>query len=308
MVNFSVFNELSLPLNRFDYKEQFTDFFKILSKLKETTPFNMIRMDNDFKDYEILQNVSFSEFLGQEQDIDFKRRVSSFIANGIIKIDTPIIKDDEDQHQEFNNCDYFYNKKRASSLACSEIWNTIAISFHSNEWSDSKITLKKETLIEGGDIRVSDISIKHISLLGHIEKHKDFFNDLNDEVNLNISKNNLWSNKDKYFPNIIKFCPEVEESIKKVDDIVFGSAITILRAVELNKKNTTDYNWSSEGITVRNNKKMKDQRMFSIQNEKIFFESHIKSLPNANRIYFKKIDDKIYIGYIGKHLTNKRDK
>jgi hypothetical protein len=269
----------------------------------------MVRMNKVFKNYVVLKGVIFGKFLGQEQNIDFKRRVLSFVANGVVEIDTPIIKNTEEQYQEFNNYDYFYNNEKISNgLACSDIWNTIAISFYSNNWNNPEIILKKETLNKVGDIEKFDIKIKHISSITHIKEHKNFLDSLNYEANLNISKNNFWENRFEYFPNIIKFCPEVKESIKKIDNVVFKLAITILREIELRDKTPLNYNWSDESNAVKNNLEMKKQRLFTINNEKVFFEYHIKSLPNANRIYFKEVDDKIYIGYIGKHLKTQRYK
>jgi hypothetical protein len=53
-----------------------------------------------------------------------------------------------------------------------------------------------------------------------------------------IAKENLWLEKDIFFPEIIVFCPEIEQQIKTIDRAIFGSAISILRAVERNQKKT----------------------------------------------------------------------
>jgi hypothetical protein len=45
--------------------------------------------------------------------------------------------------------------------------------------------------------------------------------------------------------------------------------------------------------------------MFTVNGKQEFVENHIKSLPKRYRIYFLKKENKIYIGYIGKHLPLK---
>jgi len=77
---------------------------------------------------------------------------------------------------------------------------------------------------------------------------------------------------------------------------------------ENNKKNIYDYSMSSEKETVKNNPKMIAERTFTVNSKKVFFTNHLKNLPNANRIYFLEEENKIYIGYIGSHLSNKHDK
>lgn len=59
-----------------------------------------------------------------------------------------------------------------------------------------------------------------------------------------------------------------------------------MRDIETQRKLITDFNYSGEGETVRTDPKLKQMRMFTIFGDKVFFENHIKSLPNAYRIYF----------------------
>ena len=305
MVNFSVFNELSLPIE--DIKE-FENFFKVLNMLRE---FGMekIRMDREFTKYpEILPNITFGELLGQLKDKTQQRKLKSFINNSISVIETPLIKkDDEKEQEELLLNEYFYNSNsNRGALACSDIWNTIAVSFLSNEqWDKDTIRLQKHT-ISNNTIDIAYINIRHASKVEHLDSHQDFFQDLEKEKRLNITQDNFWNRRDELFPNKIKFCKEVEKQIKILDKTIFQQAISILRDIETDKKLITDYKYSGEDETVKTNPKMIAQRKFTINGEKIFFENHIKSLSNANRIYFLEQDDNVYIGYIGKHLLTKK--
>jgi len=304
MVEFSVFNELSLPLR--DIKE-FEDFFKILTKLK-SLGLDKIRMDRDFTQYrEILPNKTFQQVIGEISNRDKKRRLSSFIKNGISVIESPLIMSEEDEKEQLLENEYFYNNiSTKGGLACCDIWNTITISFYSSkQWNKDSIILQKQTIL---DEQERDVDVRHASKIEHLNAHQDFFDKLEAEKKLNITQEFFWEKRREFFPKKIIFCKEVEKQIKDLDKTIFQQAIGILRDVENGQKLITDYNNSPESESVCKDKKFKKLRIFTIQNIKIQFNYHIKSLPNANRIYFHKNKNKIYIGYIGKHLPTKKFK
>ncbi|MDM8545831.1 hypothetical protein [Candidatus Venteria ishoeyi] len=310
MVNFSIFNELSLPLQAHTAQANFINFFQLLVELKQHG-FSKIRMSNDFKHYHILNTTNFPQFIGQQTDREFKTRLKSFIANTIITIETPIIKEQESaQFNHLNYCEYFYkNQATDGGLACGDIWNTVVVSFFTHaQWSTDNVVLNKETLKDDGCIEETLISVKHTSNCGHIKSHKNFFDAIEIENRLNITQDNFWDNRDSYFPKKIKFCPEIESQIKNLDKTIFQHAISLLRDIETNRKLITDFNYSGESTTVHTNPELRKIRLFTISGEKVFIENHIKSLPHGNRIYFIEQKSVIYIGYIGKHLKGKRDK
>ena len=298
MVKFSVFNELSLPLR--DIKE-FENFFEVLTRLK-SLGLDKIRMDKEFTQYsEILPNITFQQLIGQISDRNKKRRLLSFLKNGITVIESPLILSNEDEHEQLLENEYIYNgNSNIGALACSDIWNTIAISFLSNEqWNKEKIVLQKQTILDEQEI---NINIRHASKTEHLNSHKDFFKELEEEKKLGITQDNFWERKEEFFPTKIIFCKEVKKQINSLDKTIFQQAISILRDVENGKKNITDYNHSPESTSVCNDKKLKKMRIFTYKKIKIQFDTHLKSLPNANRMYFLEHKNKIYIGYIGKHL------
>ena len=302
MVNFSVFNELSLPLS--DIRE-FEHFFELLTSLRKLG-LEKIRMDREFIHYpEVLPSITFQQLIGQITDRNKKRRLLSFLKNSISVIESPLILDNEEEREQLLENEYFYDDRATiGGLACSDIWNTIAISFNSKEeWNKESITLEKHSIL---DTQEKSINIQHSSKVEHLEKHKDFFDNLEEERRLNITQENLWKRREEFFPNKIVFCKEIEKQIKQIDKIIFEQTIGILRDVESAKKLITDYNYSGESKSVKEDESLKKLRYFTLGNDKVFFENHIKSLPNANRIYFLEQDDKIFIGYIGKHLPTKK--
>ena len=79
----------------------------------------------------------------------------------------------------------------------------------------------------------------------------------------------------------------------------------ILRDLDNESKTLDDFTISGESESVKNDFDLKKLRIFTILEEKFYFENHIKNLSNGYRIHYFEKDDKIYIGYIGKHLPTK---
>ncbi len=297
MVNFSVFNELSLPLTD---EKQFKDFFEVLTDLK-SCGLDKIRMDKKFTEYpEILPNTPFEKLLGQITNRDKQNRLKGFIKDSIATIESPLIKDEEIENntQEIENEYLFDDKQTFGGLACCDVWNTIAVSFcSSSKWCKDTVVLQKNK---------KNINIRHASNSSHLFTHKQFFKEIEEFKRLDITRENFNLKLKKFFPNKIIFCQEIKKQIRSIDKIIFQQAIRILRDIETDVKSIDDFDNSGESSSVANNPKLKKLRCFTIDNKKVYFDRHIKNLPNANRIYFKCKENKIYIGYIGIHLPTKK--
>ncbi|WP_418180392.1 hypothetical protein ACNSOL_10250 [Aliarcobacter lanthieri] len=301
MVDFLVFNELSLPFtDKYKVEDEFKNFFEILNNLRKKN-IQKIRMDKNFKEYKIINNCYLQEFFKEIEDINLKDRIREFLANSILFIETPLIKDDEsDDAEDYIISTYKYNNDiNTGGLACSHFWNNIAISFCSNEiWNNYEIEFTKNE---------ENIKIRHISTISHIERHNDFFDDLEKEIKLDINKENFWTRKNELFSKI-KFVDEVQKQIKELDSLNFKKVVSILRDLEIGKKVLNDLDISGEGETVKKNPSLRALREFQINGQEEFFEKHIKNLSNGYRVYFLEKGENIYIGYIGKHLKTKNDK
>ncbi|HHH54830.1 MAG TPA: hypothetical protein ENK91_14295 [Bacteroidetes bacterium] len=301
MVNFSVFNELSLPFRTDEGVENsFIEFFKCLYLLKEKN-LKTLRMDKDFKEFEIIKNIYFPKFFGQIKDKELKQRLRSFVTNGIVIIKSPLL-DSEDDEEQLLSEHYIYNGDNPfiGGLACCDMWNTISVSLRSCErWDNAFINIRNNT---------RSISVLHISTPQHLLSHELFFSQIENEQKLEISQKNFWKNREVYFPEKIIFCREVEKQIKIMDTTIFRQAIGILRDIESGKKRIIDYKYSSESKSVKNNPNLSKLRKFTIEGEKVYFDNHLKNLSDGNRIYFLESREKIYIGYIGVHLPTKLHK
>lgn len=296
MVKFSVFNELSLPI---PHGSLFGSFFRVLEHLK-MVGLDKVRMDREFTCYpEILPKITFGEFFAHI-DRDKKTRLRSFISNGICVLESPLINDYEiDSLGVRIEPQYvFEGQSTLGGLACADIWGTIAISFASDKkWNLPLMTLEKDG---------TSIDVKHISDETHIEIHKDFFEVFEQWLQFDITPLNFWAKKDELFKEKISFCDEVKKQIINIDTVVFSQAVAILRAIETGEKALSDFVTSNESSTVEQDPSLKKLREFTIEGQKEYFQNHIKNLPNGYRIHYFEKNEKIYIGYIGKHLKTKK--
>ena len=95
MVRFSVFNELSLPFaNEINIEKEFISFFQLLQATKQQG-LGSLRVSESLKNFEILPNVYLPQFIGQQKDIEFQRKIKSVFANKVVQINSPIIKKGE---------------------------------------------------------------------------------------------------------------------------------------------------------------------------------------------------------------------
>lgn len=295
MVNFVVFNELSLPLTN---KSLFSEFLKILEKLKEKK-LNKIRMEKEFVKYpEILPDTCFSKFFN-DLNKEEQTRIRSFINNNICLIETPLIYDIPEEYNEFDditsNKYFFEGIENIGGLASGYVWNTVVISFNSNsKWNVSQIKIKKNS---------DDVEVKHISTLKDFDKHEVFFDEYEKELQQNITIDNFWERRYELFSKII-FCDEVEKQIDLLDKNIFIRDIKFLRDIETSKKSIQDFNIHNEGETVQKNSNLRSLREFDVNGEKKYFEKHIIR-SSGHRIHFLEEGNHIYIGYIGKHLKTK---
>jgi len=274
--------------------DSFVEFFKCLSSLGKRN-LKTLRMDKEFKEFEIIQGIYFPQYFGQIRHKELQQRVRSFVTNGIVIIQSPLLEDEANanqilgEHYTYNGDDPFIG-----GLACCDMWNTIAVSFGSYEkWDKDFIHITRDN---------EDIAVRHMSTPRHLSAHEIFFSQMEDELKLEISQKNFWEKREIYFSEKIIFSKEVKKQIEAMDTAIFRQAIGILRDIDSGKKQITEYSYSGESQSVKNDPDLKKFRMFTIKGEKVYFDNHLKNLSNGYRMYFLEKEEKIYIGYIGKHL------
>lgn len=306
MVDFLVFNELSLPLNIHTIQSTFELFNSLLEELRKRN-INSLRSKIDIKDWEILDGETFQIYFGKLPNSEFKQKLRSLIANRFFPIETPIITSHE-KNQLFMGFEYNYDDQLSFGLGCCDILDSISISFKSDDkWNKPILNVTMQYLEdETVELKHTQKEIRNCCSKDQLETHKEYFENIKKLVISEITTLNFWDKRTDLFSKI-KFCKEVENSIKKVPRDVLTTSLKKLLSIESEEKSITDFNYSKESDTVFNDPDLKQMRIFTLPNgEREFFTFHIKSLPNGYRMYFLEKDSNLYIGYIGKHLKTKK--
>lgn len=300
MVDYSILNTKSLPfLSKEDFYRELQNFSMILNYLRDKGYYTSIRSIVDIRSLDIVKGINLQKLLGEIRDRDMKRRVTSLFTNQIIPFEYPISTTGE----ELGLLEYRYLDERVDEIGYADIFQTLLISFNSSEkWDKDRLNLKKIILEESGDYTEREVEIYNTSRVEHLESNLEIFEKIDNEKIESLVKN--FKETYRVIFKKLEFGIDVIKNIEYLDKRVLRDAIAILYQLEIGKKELTDFKCSGESESVLNNPELKEKRKFKMENgEEYYMFQHIKNLPNGNRIYFhKKSDEKIYIGYIGKHL------
>lgn len=300
MVDYSILNTKSLPfLSKEDFYRELQNFSMILNYLRDKGYYTSIRSIVDIKSLDIVKGINLQKLLGEIRDRDMKRRVTSLFTNQIIPFEYPISTTGE----ELGLLEYRYLDERVDEIGYADIFQTLLISFNSSEkWDKDRLNLKKIILEESGDYTEREVEIYNTSRVEHLESNLEIFEKIDNEKIESLVKN--FKETYRVIFKKLEFGIDVIKNIEYLDKRVLRDAIAILYQLEIGKKELTDFKCSGESESVMNNPELKERRKFKMENgEEYYMFQYIKNLPNGNRIYFhKKSDEKIYIGYIGKHL------
>lgn len=300
MVDYSILNTKSLPfLSKEDFYRELQNFSMILNYLRDKGYYTSIRSIVDIKSLDIVKGINLQKLLGEIRDRDMKRRVTSLFTNQIIPFEYPISTTGE----ELGLLEYRYLDERVDEIGYADIFQTLLISFNSSEkWDKDRLNLKKIILEESGDYTEREVEIYNTSRVEHLESNLEIFEKIDNEKIESLVKK--FKETYRVIFKKLEFGIDVIKNIEYLDKRVLRDAIAILYQLEIGKKELTDFKCSGESESVLNNPELKERRKFKMENgEEYYMFQHIKNLPNGNRIYFhKKSDEKIYVGYIGKHL------
>lgn len=297
MVSFAVINELSLPFNLQEEAEQgFIGFLKLVSRIKNYG-FKKIRVEEDFKVLKITDQDWLQGFFGKIKNKELKDNLRLFLANNLIKVEAPLVKDEEvEGHSELLNSSFFYKEESFfGGLACAEYWNTLAISFNSApEWDSSFIVLGKDD--------EKTVRVPHASKYEHLDNHQELFFYLEEELKLGINQKNFWQRRQELF-NKIEFLEKIEGEVARLDAQVFNQFKSIMRGIETGSKPLNELDTTGESTTTNSNQNLKRLRTFTHQGKKLYFEKHIKNLTKGHRIHYLETETTLLIGYVGPHLS-----
>lgn len=300
MVDFVIFNELSLPCQSSESAElSFINLFKLLRGLKDNS-ISKVRTDEPTKNWEIIPKVFFPQYLNQLKNKELKTRLQTFLNNNeVVKFESPLISEGEETEELLSPVYKYNDKETFGGLACASYWDALAVSIYSEEeWNQHKVNLLKDNLA---------IEIRHASKAEHLDEHQEYFSFLENERKLAITQRNFWRQKEQLFTKFV-FIDKVENEIKKLDAQVFKQLVSILRSIETGRKTLSELNITGESAPTNNNQNCVRLRTFIYRGENRYFERHIKNFHSGYRLHFIEDGEKIIVGYIGPHLSTSSDK
>lgn len=130
----------------------------------------------------------------------------------------------------------------------------------------------------------------------------------------NVTPESLWDRRSALFKKVV-LCPSVEKDLISIGGTYLNQIIDKIKELDqyLTQNNENKgFNWrdcvkkttlviSEESKSTMGQKKYADMRVFSMPDgSREIFELHIKA--GNLRMHFLPKEDKVYIGYIGKHL------
>ncbi|WP_338964179.1 hypothetical protein [Fusobacterium nucleatum] len=289
MVNCVVFNSQSLPFkDEHSFKESLSEFIKIFKQLSLGRYYTKIMVKGSPFNIEFYKGVNILQIKNR----DLKTKMLSLIINHFIEMD---------YNDDFNSLEYRYKDNENKEMGYVHKYDTFLISFLlSDEWKNPKIELQK-IFFEEGNLVINNVSIDNLSQENHFLIHKNKLESKGSEI-IDLLIDNFPKNETIFFNKIV-INTVVKEKINTLPYDVWKKAVEIMYNLELGYKNITDYEWSDESDTVKQNPRLKRERLFKFDNgESVYVFTHIKNFPQGYRMYYLEKDNKISICYLGPHL------
>ena len=203
--------------------------------------------------------------------------------------------------------EFYYNNNSVPLLGAAYSLEQLAFSFDSDKiWDEPFFLLEYKELVDT-DVKVSNITTReHWNLhfkqiLDERRKHAlsstDFENRLNGEFpNIIFTNDASKQLKNEHSPIFLReiwdACQKLNEVIERVEDKASYHDIIHKANLEI----------TDESDTVKKNMKLRRHRMFRYNEDRPFFGHHIKNFSGSKRVHFIIDNNKIVIGYLGKHL------
>lgn len=322
-MEYLILNEESIPFSSVNSARSYLSVFFAVNQLAQQENFLTVRVSNNFDSgwynlpvapsYTIRQWISG---LGKEHELLLKSLIEKTQSPQIPLTDVAI-----QNIQSLSEFSLDGSEIATPSLGATFLCDQLAVSFNSAQhWNNSLILLNRLTMDENTcDIVNSNCSVRNITTENHWNLH---FQSITAERQANCRKgSHLWNTRVTQFP-YLEFVGKTSQQLTSLScsDAVYNCLWRNLTALNnsisnsgsLNElKNLTTLDITPESSSVDNEPKLKRHRMFQIPDVgRTYFTLHVKNFPAAIRLHLYPDYDnnKIYIGYFGKHLPTKRDR
>jgi len=321
-MDYFILNEESLPFaTREECDKSLSSFFAV-TEIAFRNRFTAVRVseqvDTDWYHLPLLENYYLRNWL-DGQEVDYRMKVKSLIDKTLYP---QIPEFEQDALERYELSEFFVagTDIASPSLGAAIVLNQIAISFQSHiYWNSAIINVLHRNLTDLGEIEEIKCNAKNCSTLSHWDDH---FVAIEEQRKENYRKGQeLWDNRETEFPNLI-FCRQSKKYFSKlsISDAMYDRLWDSLKSLNEHICNSTSddelkaltqLNFSDESDSVKEDKKLKKHRMFTLPDgARHFFGLHVKNFPAAHRLHFKPDyqNDCIFIGYFGKHLPTRKNR
>ncbi|BDS09696.1 hypothetical protein [Aureispira anguillae] len=316
-MEYFILNDHSLPFEQEENIDQALKLFFDIYKKATKVNFKTIRITNSLDSGWYSIPIGCNTYIRtwiEQQDQEYKGRIKALIAS----TQSPILSIEEIEVERAQLSDFFYQQISVPSLGACYLLNQLALSFYSNPKWDSPSFLIDHHELKNGDSEIEHSlkNVNNVTTVAHWEHHYSLIEQVKIQ-NLQQSKTFL-NDFETLFEHIqlvttvkkklIKgefspvFHQRIWDSITSLNDYIIDCLDKNIPPNYTDLIDFTQLNISDESDSVKNNDKLSRHRLFRYNGESYFFGYHIKNFPSSQRMHFLILENKIVIGYVGKHL------
>lgn len=306
-----VFNELcllNLDIDQYQTKTLMSQFIETIREILEQGLQAKLFLNVNFYKINLSSDYPLAQWLNDPKvdqgEKDLILSLQFFEFNEIF--------DDKNEQEAFECENYksdpkgliyaYKNESLCISLETNQLWNKSIISL-------LKIILQDEKLIE------EYIEVKHASNKNHVIEHQQWIQEcLHSDINNGLE---LWKQRNEIFP-YLEFCQSVRKQLANLS-LNHQQFRFLKNALEI--LNNSSRNWQEgsnfkvEGLDFSGESQStleqywKERTFLCPDGEERTFEFHAKLKSFNCRIYIYPLQpQKVYVGYIGKHLSTAKYK
>ncbi len=302
-MKYFILNEHSLHIARDIEDRCLKQFFDVYNEAKKSN-FKQILIPNflDPNWYEIptSEGRTIRSWIN-EQSRDYATRVKSLIQS----IERPELRMEDIQGPAVS--EFYYNGNSVPLLGAAYLLKQLAFSFGSDEiWNEPFFSLECEELVSN-DVKVSNVTTREHwamyfeQILEERRKQALSSDDIEKWLKGEFSNIIFTNDASKQIKNEHSpvFLREIWDACKKLNEVVerVGDQVSYHHVIS-----ETDLQITDESFTVKENRKLNRHRIKTYKGNQYFFGHHIKNFSETKRVHFIIKDNKIVIGYLGKHL------
>jgi len=273
-------------------------------------------VDSNWYEIDMGNQYTVRNWIDNQTEKDYKIRLKSLISSTT----TPVFRvDDFEKKNKHTFSEFKYKGIDVPVLGATFLLNQLSLSINSNQiWCSSSFSLNCLELNEDGFCE-SNAYVKNVTTLDHWNENFELISDYRTSLAKNKEEREVLIGRlsevlftQKALKDILtanhEFFIEIFTNLQTINDVI---KIANKEHAELSyqrlKEDCLELNISDESDSVKNNPNFSKHRSFMFEGERYFFGHHIKKFKGSKRVHFIISNNKVVIGYAGKHLPTQKD-